>query len=125
MPFFFKRGSVFKVKFIPPDRPDQPIEKFVVCLQEGKIVAKTSSFVGLILTTLKPDKPRRKYPWEVLVSPNESRTQHGVAIICNQIHTIPKDWIIDYAYDLSVATMEEVDQKVLFGVGLVKIEELE
>lgn len=125
MPIFFKRGCVYLVEFIPPDDPQNPIEKFVLCLQEGKIVDNANSFVGVILTSIKKDKEPKAYPWQVILSPEESRTEGGAIIICNQIHTIPKDWVIEYKYSLSDATMKEVDQKLLLSVGIVKIEDME
>ena len=125
MPIFFKRGCVYLVKFVPPDDPQNPIEKFVLCLQEGKIVDKANSFVGVIVTSVKKDKKPKSYPWQVILSPVESRTEEGAIIICHQIHTIAKDNVIEYKYTLSDATMKEVDQKLMLGVGIVKIEDLE
>jgi mRNA-degrading endonuclease toxin of MazEF toxin-antitoxin module len=125
MPIFFKRGCVYLVRFHPPDDPHHLREKYVLCLQEGKIVDNANSFVGLILTSIKKDKKPKLYPWQVILSPEESRTENGAIIICNQIHTIPKDRVLEYRYSLSDATMREVDQKVMLGIGKVKIEDLE
>jgi mRNA-degrading endonuclease toxin of MazEF toxin-antitoxin module len=125
MPIFFKRGCVYLAEFSPPDDPDNPIKKFVLCLQEGKIVDSAKSFVGLILTSIKKDKERKPYPWQVILSPEESRTEEGAIIICNQIHTIPKDRVTEYKYTLSDATLKEVDQKLMLGIGILKIEDLE
>lgn len=125
MPIFFKRGCVYLTELYPPDDPQNPISKFVLCLQEGKIVDNANSFVGVILTSIKKDKKPKSYPWQVILSPEESKTEEGAVIICNQIHTIPKDRVIEYKYFLSDATMREVDQKLMLGVGIVKIEDLE
>ena len=125
MPIFFKRGCVYLVEFIPPDDPQNPMEKFVLCLQEGKIVDNANSFVGVVLTSIKKDKKPKRYPWQVMVSPEESRTEWGAIIICHQIHTIPKDRVVEHKYVLSDATMKAVDEKLLLGVGMVKIEDLE
>lgn len=119
---FFKRGFVFKIKFVPPNDPAKSIDKFVVCLQEGKIVEKSADFTAALITTKKVDKIR---PWEVYLSPQECRSSDGAKVQCNKIHTIPKEWIEKNAYTLSDATMEEVDQKLMLGVGLVKYEDLE
>lgn len=118
----FSRGNVFRVKFHPPDKPDETIPKYVVNLQEGKIVAQTLDFVGVVLTTQRADC---LYPWEVFVSEEECGFPGGVKVKCHQIHTIPKEDILDFAYKLSDVTMEEIDQKLLLGVGIVKLEELE
>jgi mRNA-degrading endonuclease toxin of MazEF toxin-antitoxin module len=125
MLIFFKRGSVYLVQFHPPDDPYHPIQKFVLCLQEGKIVDNANSFVGVILTSIKKDKKPKLYPWQVILSPEESRTDSGAIIICNQIHTILKDRVIEYKYSLSDATMKEVNQKLMLGIGILKIEDLE
>jgi mRNA-degrading endonuclease toxin of MazEF toxin-antitoxin module len=65
------------------------------------------------------------YPWQVILSPEESQTEHGTIIICNQIHTIPKENIRGHKYTLSDATMEEVNEKLMLGIGVAKIEDLE
>ena len=119
---FFKRGFVFKIKFIPPNDPTKSIDKFVVCLQEGKIVERSADFVAALITTKKLENI---YPWEVYLSPKECQSSEGAKVQCNKIHTIPKDWIEKNVYTLSDATMEEVDQKLMLGVGIVKIEDLE
>lgn len=125
MPIFFKRGCVYLTGFYPPDDPQNPIKKFVLCLQEGKIVDKANSFVGVILTSIKKDKESKPYPWQVILSPEESQIEEGAIIICNQIHTIPKERVIEYKYTLSDATMKEVNQKLMLGIGIAKIEDLE
>jgi mRNA-degrading endonuclease toxin of MazEF toxin-antitoxin module len=125
MPLFFKRGAVYLVEFVPPDEPSKPIQKFALCLQEGKIVDFANSFVAVILTTIKENKEVKDYPWQVILSPEESQTEHGAIIICNQIHTIPKENIRGHKYTLSDATMEEVNEKLMLGIGVAKIEDLE
>lgn len=122
---FYIRGAVFLVKFVPPDQPSKPIQKYVLCLQEGKIVENVNSFVAVVITTIKEKKEIKDYPWQVILSPQESRTEHGAIIICNQIHTIPKDNIIEHKYALSDATMKEVNAKLMLGIGIAKIEDLE
>lgn len=118
----FSRGNVFRVKFHPPGKATETIPKYIVNLQEGKIVAKRPNFVGVVLTTQRVE---RLYPWDVFVSEEECGHPGGVRVMCDHIHTIPKDDILDLAYKLSDVTMEEIDQKLLLGVGIVKVEELE
>lgn len=120
--FQFSRGNVFRVKFHPPDQPSKTIEKYVVNLQEGKIVEKSPTFVGVILTT---QRIQSIYPTDVLVTEQECGRPGGVKIMCNQIHTIPKKDIISFEYKLSDVTMEAVGEKSLLGMGIAKIEELE
>lgn len=118
----FSRGNVFRVKFHPPDEPSAMIEKYVVNLQEGKIVENSPTFVGFILTT---QRLQHIYPTDVLVTKEECGYSEGAKILCNQPHTIPKNDIISFEYKLSDVTMEAVGEKSLLGVGIVKIEELE
>lgn len=120
MPVFYKRGAVLRIRFHPPDDSGHPIEKFCICLQEGKIVQNTNAFVGIILTTRYLD---RLHKTDVFITPEESHSEKGVKAICSQIHTIPKDRVIDYAYSLSTGTMGEIDQKLLFGIGIVRLED--
>lgn len=120
--FQFSRGNVFRVKFHPPDQPSETIEKYVVNLQEGKIIKNSPTFVGFILTTQRLEDI---YPTDVLVAEQECGRPGGAKILCNQPHTIPKKDIISFEYKLSDVTIEAVAEKSLLGVGIVKIEELE
>ncbi len=119
MPIFCKRGSVFVIQFTPPNDPTKPIEKLVVCLQEGKIVESSDDFVAVLTTTRKLDSI---YPWDVFVSPEESHSVEGIKVQCNKIHTLSKSCIKEHAYDLSDSTMKEIDRKLLLGIGIAKFE---
>ena len=121
----FKRGCVFTINF-PPDDPQRQglIKKFVLCLQEGKIVQNRDRFVGVLLTTCKDTSEPRTYPWSVFISPTESKTKYGVLIDCSQIHTIPRNDILGVEYELDRATMGKVDTALQFGIGTLNIEKL-
>lgn len=102
------RGAVYYINYQKTD--GTVIKKFVVCLQQGKVVNNSDSFLGVLLTTEHMD---RDYPWEVKVSAEEARTPTGARITCSQIHTLPKSCVIEYRYPLSAATMREVDKRLL------------
>ncbi len=123
-PIIYTRGQVFLCKFYPPDKPLDPIEKFVLCLQEGALPQKTKFFTGLNITTIKEAKIRHRHPTEVYLSAEESKTENGVKILCGQIHTYPQEAIIKPAYTISNGKMEIVDANLLFGIGLKKIEDI-
>ena len=127
-PIFFIRGAVFIIEITPydPNRPENNIPKYALNLQEGKVVENADTFVCLLLTTEK-SKLKKKYPWDVFLTPQESKTQEGAKICCNQVYTIKKDCIKDYAYTLSEPTMKEVDEKLILGlcIGNFKIEDTE
>ncbi len=123
--FLFQRGDVYLVHFPLPDATEQMITKFMVNLQEGSIISSSPTMVGVIITTLKGSTPPRLYPTDVLLTAQESHTPFGAKVICNQIHTITKQNIIDFKYKLSPATMREIDKRLLLGVGIIKIEDLQ
>ncbi len=121
--FPFKRGEVYLVNYPLPDVLGQTIQKFMVNLQEGSIIDYSPTMVGVVITTLKDSTPPKLYPTEVLLTPQESKTQYGAKILCNQIHTISKQRIIDLKYTLSLETMQKIDKKLLLGIGIIKIED--
>jgi len=121
--FPFKRGDVYLVNFPLPDVLGQTIPKFMLNLQEGKIIDHSSTMVGVIITTLKNPSSPNLYPADVLLTPLESKTQYGAKVLCNQIHTIDKSQIIDFKYKLSITTMQEVNKRLFLGIGIIKIED--
>jgi len=124
-PPFLRRGAVVVISF-PSDDPARSefIDKYALCLQEGKILVNRPTFTAVLLTTCKDNNPPRIYAWNVYVSPAESRTQFGCVIDCGQIHTIPKADIKSYAYFLESATMEKVNTALQFGTGILRVEDL-
>ena len=125
MTYPFRRGDVYLIQFPLPDQPGETITKYAVNLQEGKIIAKSPTMVCVMITTFKSADRGRLYPTDVVLSPEESGTRYGAKVICNQIHTVVKSIIIDFKYRLSPATMREIDERLLLGVGIIKIEDLE
>lgn len=121
--FLFKRGDVYLIQFPLPDVLGQTIEKFMVNLQEGSIIDYSPTMVGIIITTLKDPNPPKLYPTDVLLTAQESKTQFGAKVLCNQIHTISKQRIVDFKYKLSLETMQKIDKKLLLGIGIIKIED--
>jgi len=120
---FFKRGSVFRIKLPPFDlsQKGEAIIKYVLNLQQGKVVEKVDTFVCLLITT-EPQKLKKLYKWDVLLSPDESHTAEGAKVCCNQVYTIPKEKIIDYVYSVSNTTMLEVDRKLVIGLCMRGLE---
>lgn len=118
MPLFFARGSVYKVRFIPPSDPTRTLEKYFVCLQEGRLFERASEFVGVRITSLREHDTRRKYPTHVFLTPQESHTEFGAKVICEWIHTLRKDDVIEYAYGLTGATMREIEERLLVALGM-------
>ncbi len=114
------RGQVYIVRFNPPDNPAMTIKKYCVNLQEGSIVNNSPTFVAVNITTKDLESD---YAWDVFLSPEESGTPSGAKVICSQIHTHLKAQIIKAApYSLSQIRMEELNKKLLLGVGIIKSE---
>jgi mRNA-degrading endonuclease toxin of MazEF toxin-antitoxin module len=122
--FPFKRGDVYLIRFPLPDQPDKAIDKFAVNLQEGAIVDRAPSFVCVLITTLKGPTSTHLYPADVLLTPDESQTDYGAKVICNQIHTVHKSRILAHKYTLSAEAMHKIDGRLLMGIGLIKWEEV-
>lgn len=125
MPLFWVRGGVYKVRFTPPGEPSRVLEKYFVCLQEGRLFQRATEFVGVRITTLREQERRKAYPTHVFLTPEESHTQFGAKVICEWIHTIPKANVIDYAYSLTEATMQEIEERLLIALCMEKYEEVE
>lgn len=125
MPLFFRRGAVYLVRFTPPGEPSRVLEKYFVCLQEGRLFERAPDFVGVRITTLREHETRKAYPTHVFLTPEESHTQFGAKVICEWIHTIPKADVIDYAYSLTEATMREIEERLLIALCMEKYEGVE
>jgi mRNA-degrading endonuclease toxin of MazEF toxin-antitoxin module len=125
MPLFFARGCVYRVRFTPPGQPTGALEKYFVCLQEGRLFHRADDFVGVRITSLRENEARKPYPTDVYLTPQESHTQFGANVVCAWIHTIPKKDVIEYAYQLTNATMQEIDERLLIALVMVSYEEVE
>jgi mRNA-degrading endonuclease toxin of MazEF toxin-antitoxin module len=121
----FRRGSVYLIRFPLPDQPGRTIHKFAVCLQEGRIVENSPTFTCVLINTFKSQRFPSLSLTDVYLLPEECGVPFGARVICDQIHTVHKSMVIEYRYRLSEGTMREIDQRLLLGIGLVKIEELE
>ena len=113
------RGQVYRVEFHPPDNPSETREKYCVNLQEGSIVDNSPTFVGVNITTKRLES---SYDTDVFLSPEESNTPNGAKVMCNQIHTYFKTQIKAAPYSLSQIRIEELNEKLLLGVGIIKSE---
>ena len=122
MPLFYKRGAVFRIQFYPPMDSTPPFVKYAVCLQEGRIVERSNAFVGILLTSQHLDRLTKT---DVFISPEESQSANGVKAQCNQIYTFRKEQVLEYAYTLSGTIMTEINFKLLFGIGVEKIEDFD
>lgn len=115
------RGQVYIVQFNPPDNPDMTIEKYCVNLQEGSIVDNSPTFVAVNITTKNLE---RVYDWDVFLSSEECGRPGGAKVMCNQIHTYLKTEIKAAPYSLSQIRIEELNEKLSLGVGIIKTEDL-
>lgn len=122
-PLFYLRGTVYVIKFPSDENPGQIINKYLLCLQGGRILKDRRSFVGVLLTTCKTNEAPRVPPWTMYVSPAESHTEYGVIVDCGQVYTIPMADVVDTAYALCTETMQKVDRALMFGVGILKVED--
>jgi mRNA-degrading endonuclease toxin of MazEF toxin-antitoxin module len=117
-PIIYRRGSVYLVDFPPPDN-SEPIRKFVLCVQGSVLLRdKRERFLGALLTTKNLET---RYPWDVLLSPEESQSTTGVRVVLSELHTIMKEWVIKHAYDLRPETMQSVDKALLVALGLLVV----
>lgn len=115
------RGQVYIIEFHPPDNPSETTTKYCVNLQEGSIVDNSPTFVGVNITT---KRLKSIYATDMLLSSEESDTPGGAKVMCNQIHTYFKTQIKAAPYSLSQIRIEELNEKLSLGVGIIKIGDL-
>ncbi len=102
--------------------------KYVICLQKGKITKYYNNFTAIVINRNKIDKVRNSKHYiskvDVHIPPEVCKYELGAVAKCSQIYTFSVKDILDYAYTIPNYIMEEIDQKLLFGIGLVSIEDL-
>lgn len=114
-PIVYRRGGVYLLDFPYYDNADDK-RKYALCLQSGALIGdRRQRFAGALLTTKGLD---RRYPWEVLLSAEESRTPEGARVLLGEPQILLKAWVIECAYDLSAATMREVDKALLRSLSI-------
>lgn len=121
-----QRGAVYLIEFpLPNPKQDigKTIMKYILCLQEGKIIENRPLFTAVKLTS-KKDSQRKLYPTDVVLSAAESQTDQGVIIECDYVHTIAKAQIVKLAYRVSSQKMQEIDTLLPFALGLIQIEDI-
>lgn len=110
----YRRGGVYLIDFPLPDN-SATIRKYALCLQTGQLLEKRNRFVGALLTTQGLE---RKYPWEVFVSADESRSTSGVRVLLGEIHIVMKEWVVEHSYDLKPETMRAVEKALMVSLGI-------
>ena len=110
------RGHVWRIQYQPWNDPHTTITKFALILQEGRYFQNYESVCVVLLTTVAP---RRQYRTDVAIPRQDHGQSKDVWAICGQVHTLPVDTLLDYAYQLSEQTMERIDEALMYGLGLV------
>ena len=125
MPLFYLRGAVYRVKFRRFEEPRTEVTKYLVCLQQGKLVERRDTFTAVVMNSCKDNKTPALFPWSVYASPADTQTEYGAIINCSEIHTIPKGDVLDLAYTLPSEIITKIDRALAWGIGIVSIEAAE
>ncbi len=125
MPLFYARGSAYLVNFYRCEKPRLETPKYVVCLQQGKIVTNRDTFTAVAMNTCKDNNPPPQFPWSIYVPPTVCKTEFGAIVNCSEIHTILKEEVIEYAYTLPDEIIKKVDRGLMYAIGLATLEELQ
>ncbi|GAB4327373.1 MAG: hypothetical protein Kow0037_00870 [Calditrichia bacterium] len=96
--------------------------KHVICLQQGKITERYNTFTAILINTnsLEKTKDPRNYidKCDVHIPPEICNYEYGAVAKCAEIFTFHIQDIIKFAYFLPKEIMEEIDYKLLFGIGV-------
>jgi len=110
------RGHVWRIQFQSWERPRRTITKYAVILQEGTYFQNYESVCVVLLSTTPP---KRKYKTSVLIPKQEHGAHDDVWAECGQVYTVPVTDLKDYQYQLSRQTMDQIDEALMWGLGLV------
>ncbi len=118
------RGAVYIIdakKYGIKDRDT----KFAICLQTGKITQLYNNFTAIFLNSNSIKKSNQKKHYvskcDVHIAPSVCGHEYGAVAKCSQIYTLNEEDIIDYAFTIPESVMDEINLKLLYGIGYEKL----
>ncbi|MGA9363206.1 MAG: hypothetical protein WBW16_02445 [Bacteroidota bacterium] len=114
----FKRGWVYEflIRFEPDYQNER--KKFGVCLQDDKIAKDWDAIMFARTHSYKDAKLPVHYEWDVYVSPQDSNSEFGVKIVCNELLRIKKSKVCRMVYELPRRKVEEMNAKLWWALGM-------
>jgi len=113
-----KRGYVYEIMLRFESNIAEPQRKMGVCLQDQEICEEWDHCNFARSHSFKDNKRPLLHSWNVFVSPEESQSEFGIKIICNEIYSVEKNNILREAYKLPHEKIKEMDRKLLVALGL-------
>lgn len=111
-----KRGEIYIVNFEPTIGVEIKKTRPALIIQND-IGNKYSPITIVAGITSKFDD--KLYPTEVLIKSPEGGLKNDSFILLNQIRSIDNQRLIKYLGNISLATMEKVDQAISISLGLI------
>lgn len=112
-----KRGDVYLANLNPVKGSEQAGQRPVLIYQNSRLLKIPTSRTVIVIpftTNLK----LQKLPSCVFVSAPEGGLKQDSVALCHQIRALDKSGIINYWGSLSANRMTEIDQVVLYTIGL-------
>jgi mRNA interferase MazF len=110
-----KRGEIYIVDLSPTIGSEISKTRPVLIISND-INNKYASCVTILPITSKVDKI---YPFEVLISENESGLRHKSKVKANQIRTIDKSRLIKKISELNINKMDEINSAVKIHLDMI------
>jgi mRNA interferase MazF len=112
------RGDVYLADLDPVKGSQQAGQRPVLIYQNNRILRIPTSRTVIVIpftTNLK----LQKLPSCVLVPMNEGGLRQDSVALCHQIRALDKSGILSYWGTLSASRMAEIDQVVLYTIGII------
>lgn len=113
-----ERGTVYEILMRFEVKPLEEIKKMGVCLQDQEICSNWEQVNFVKTHAFKDNSKPRVLEWDIWIDPQTSRSDFGVKVICSQIFSIRKEKILKPIYRLPPQKIEELNAKILWGIGL-------
>ena len=87
----FKRGWVYEVFLRFEETYTEQQKKMAVCLQEDEMCSAWTHVNFARTHSFKDNKKPLLFSWDVFVSPEDSDSEFGIKIVCNEIWSVDKE----------------------------------
>lgn len=112
------RGDVYLVDLNPVKGSEQAGKRPVLIYQNNRLLRIATSRTVVVIPFTKTLK-LQKLPTCLLVPAGEGGLRQDSVALCHQIRALDKSGILNYWGTLPVSRMAEIDQVVLYTIGLL------
>ena len=110
-----RRGEIYWLE-LPPASGSEPAGRRPVLIIQNNVGNQTSPTTIVAAITSQPR--RRRYPFHVPFTTQESELRHSGTVLCEQIYTIDQARLGLLAGTLETEKMQEVDLALHISLGL-------